>query len=58
METPRDLDSVSIVWEFRDVLPEELHGVPPERQVEFHLDLVLGATPIAKAPYRLAPPEM
>ena len=32
--------------------------MPPVRQVEFRIDLVLGATPIAKGPYRLAPPEM
>ena len=40
------------------VFPEELPGIPPERQVEFRIDLVPGAAPIAKAPYRLAPPEM
>ena len=44
--------------EFPDVFPEELPGVPPERQVEFRIDLILGAATIAKAPYRLAPPEM
>ena len=32
--------------------------MPTERQVEFHIDLLPGAAPIAKAPYRLAPPEM
>ncbi|KAJ9539526.1 hypothetical protein OSB04_032259 [Centaurea solstitialis] len=37
---------------------EDLPGVPPERQVEFEIDLIPGATPVAKAPYRLAPPEM
>ena len=49
---------VPIVREFPDVFPEELPGVPPERQVEFRIDLVPGAAPIAKEPYRLAPPEM
>ena len=49
---------VLVVREFADVFPEELHGIPPERQVEFRIDLVPGAAPIAKAPYRLAPPEM
>ncbi|GKE25022.1 putative reverse transcriptase domain-containing protein [Tanacetum coccineum] len=34
------------------------HGIPPERQVEFLIDLITGATPIAKTPYRLAPSEM
>ena len=49
---------VPVVREFADVLHEELPGIPPERQVEFRIDLVPGAAPIAKAPYRLAPPEM
>ena len=44
-----NLDSVPIVGYFQDVSPEELPGVPPERQVEFRIDLVSGATPIAKA---------
>ncbi|GJS36253.1 hypothetical protein Tco_0534635 [Tanacetum coccineum] len=40
------------------VFPEDLLGIPPTRQVEFRIDLVLGATPVARAPYRLAPSEM
>nr|GEW10979.1 retrovirus-related Pol polyprotein from transposon TNT 1-94 [Tanacetum cinerariifolium] len=40
------------------VFPEELIGLPPPRQVEFKIDLVLVATPVARAPYRLAPSEM
>ncbi|KAJ9558488.1 hypothetical protein OSB04_013102 [Centaurea solstitialis] len=49
---------VPVVQDYVDVFPEELPGVPPERQVEFRIDLVPGATPVAKAPYRLAPSEM
>lgn len=49
---------VSIVCEFPNVFPEELSGVPPKRKAEFQIDLVSGAAPIAKAPYRLVPPEM
>ncbi|KAJ9535388.1 hypothetical protein OSB04_un001497 [Centaurea solstitialis] len=49
---------VPVVSEYPDVFPDDLPGVPPERQVEFRIDLVPGAAPIAKAPYRLAPPEM
>ncbi|GJT33038.1 hypothetical protein Tco_0923457 [Tanacetum coccineum] len=37
---------------------KDLLGLPPQRQVEFRIDLVPGATPVAKAPYRLAPSEM
>ncbi|GJR94317.1 putative reverse transcriptase domain-containing protein [Tanacetum coccineum] len=37
---------------------EDLSGLPPQRQVEFRIDLVPGAIPVAKSPYRLAPSEM
>ncbi|GJW15618.1 putative reverse transcriptase domain-containing protein [Tanacetum coccineum] len=40
------------------VLPEDLPGLPPTRQVEFQIDLIPGAAPVARAPYRLAPSEM
>ena len=52
------VDDVPVVWEYPDVFSEDLHGVPPKRQVKFRIGLVLGATSIAKAPYRLAPPKM
>ncbi|GKG48288.1 hypothetical protein Tco_0510173, partial [Tanacetum coccineum] len=41
-----------------EVFPEDLSGLPPQRQVEFRIDLVSGATPVAKSPYRLATSEM
>ncbi|GJY70340.1 putative reverse transcriptase domain-containing protein [Tanacetum coccineum] len=40
------------------VFPKDLSGLPPTRQVEFHIDLIPGAALIARAPYRLAPSEM
>ncbi|GKA51259.1 putative reverse transcriptase domain-containing protein, partial [Tanacetum coccineum] len=49
---------ISVVRDFVDVFPEDLSGLPPQRQVEFRIDLILGATPVAKSPYRLAPSEM
>ncbi|GJV53179.1 reverse transcriptase domain-containing protein [Tanacetum coccineum] len=49
---------IYVVREFHDVFPEELPCIPPERQVEFHIDLIPRSTPIAKTPYRLAPYEM
>ncbi|GKF42013.1 hypothetical protein Tco_0125355 [Tanacetum coccineum] len=52
------LEDVPIVREFLKVFPEDLPGLPPARQVEFQIDLVLGAAPVARAPYRLAPAEM
>ncbi|GJX53424.1 putative reverse transcriptase domain-containing protein [Tanacetum coccineum] len=52
------LGDIPIVRDFEDVFPEDLSGLPPQRQVEFRIDLVPGATLIAKSPYRLAPSEM
>ncbi|KAJ9538426.1 hypothetical protein OSB04_031159 [Centaurea solstitialis] len=49
---------VPVVSEYPDVFPDDLPSIPFERQVEFWIDLVPGAAPVAKAPYRLAPPEM
>ena len=45
------VSDVLVVREFIDVFPEKLPGVPPERQVEFMIDLVPSAAPIAKVSY-------
>ncbi|KAI3723340.1 hypothetical protein L2E82_34842 [Cichorium intybus] len=50
--------NVNVVNEFPDVFPDELPGLPPDRQVEFTIELIPGAAPVARAPYRLAPSEM
>nr|GEV46188.1 putative reverse transcriptase domain-containing protein [Tanacetum cinerariifolium] len=52
------LENISVVREFPDVFPEELPGLPPVRQVEFQINLIPKAAPVAHAPYRLAPSEM
>ncbi|GKC87811.1 retrovirus-related pol polyprotein from transposon 17.6 [Tanacetum coccineum] len=52
------LEDIPVVREFPEVFPEDLPGLPPVRQVEFQIDLIPGATPVARAPYRLAPSEM
>ncbi|GJU14924.1 putative reverse transcriptase domain-containing protein [Tanacetum coccineum] len=52
------LEDVPIVRDFPEVFPKDLPGIPPARQVEFQIDLVPGAAPVARAPYRLAPSEM
>ncbi|GJW55819.1 putative reverse transcriptase domain-containing protein [Tanacetum coccineum] len=52
------LEDIPVVREFLEVFPEDLPGLPPVRQVEFQIDLIPGATPVARAPYRLAPSEM
>ncbi|GKD68206.1 putative reverse transcriptase domain-containing protein [Tanacetum coccineum] len=52
------LGDISIVRDFVEVFPEDMSGLPPQRQVEFRIDLVPGAMPVAKSPYHLAPSEM
>ncbi|GJU75474.1 hypothetical protein Tco_1272544 [Tanacetum coccineum] len=52
------LSDIPIVCDFEDVFPDDLSGLPPQPQVEFRIHFILGATPIAKSPYRLAPSEM
>ncbi|GJW52152.1 putative reverse transcriptase domain-containing protein [Tanacetum coccineum] len=45
------LSDILIVRDFEDVFPDDLSGLPPQRQVEFRIDLIPGATPVAKSPY-------
>ncbi|KAF5755900.1 putative nucleotidyltransferase, Ribonuclease H [Helianthus annuus] len=52
------IKDIPVVREYPEVFPEDLPGLPPQRQVGFRIDLVPGAAPVAKAPYRLAPSEM
>ncbi|GJS51104.1 putative reverse transcriptase domain-containing protein [Tanacetum coccineum] len=54
----RRLEDVPIVQEFPEVFPEDLPGLLPARQVEFQIDLVLSAAPVATSTYRLAQPKM
>ncbi|XP_022004222.1 uncharacterized protein LOC110901738 [Helianthus annuus] len=51
-------EEIPVVKEFPEVFPEDLPGVPPQRQVKFRIDLIQGVAPMAKSPYRLAPSEM
>ncbi|CAH9114854.1 unnamed protein product [Cuscuta epithymum] len=53
-----NIDQIAVVNEFPDVFPEEIPGMPPEREVEFSIELMPGTAPISKAPYRMAPKEM
>ncbi|GKE02583.1 putative reverse transcriptase domain-containing protein [Tanacetum coccineum] len=52
------LEDVPVIRDFPEVFPEYLPGLPPPRQVEFKIELVPGAAPVARAPYRLTPSEM
>ncbi|GJW51104.1 hypothetical protein Tco_0092455, partial [Tanacetum coccineum] len=52
------LEDIPVVREFPKVFLDDLPGLPPVRQVEFQIDLIPGAAPVAREPYRLAPSEM
>ncbi|GKC42754.1 putative reverse transcriptase domain-containing protein [Tanacetum coccineum] len=52
------LEDVQIVQDFLEVFLEDFLGIPPARQVEFRIDLIPGAAPVARAPYRLASSKM
>ncbi|GJR13135.1 putative reverse transcriptase domain-containing protein [Tanacetum coccineum] len=54
----KQIEDVPIVRDFPEVFPEDLPGLPPARPVEFQIDLIPRAAPVARAPYRLAPSEM
>jgi hypothetical protein len=54
----KTVEEVSIVSEYPDVFPEELLGLPPDRDVEFMIDLLHGTRPIAKRPYRMSVNEL
>jgi hypothetical protein len=49
---------VPVVNEFPDVFPEELPGLPPDRDIEFVIELKPGTSPIYKTPYRMTTPEL
>jgi hypothetical protein len=53
----RPTDGIRMVFEFPDIFPDDLPGMPPERDIEFSIDLLPGTAPIAKRPYRMAPVE-
>nr|CAH66143.1 OSIGBa0114M03.1 [Oryza sativa] len=52
------LEEIPIVREYPDVFPDDLPGMPPERDIEFRIDLVPGTTPIHKRPYRMVANEL
>jgi hypothetical protein len=51
----RRLEDIQVVQEFPDVFPEDLLGMPPERAIEFKIELQPGTSPIAKALYKMSP---
>ncbi|GJW20471.1 putative reverse transcriptase domain-containing protein [Tanacetum coccineum] len=52
------LKHIVVVRNFSEVFPDDLSGLPLSREIEFCIDLILGAMPVAKSPYRLVPSEM
>jgi len=53
-----ELEDIPVVRDFPDVFPEELPGMPPDRCVEFIVDLAPGTAPISRRPYKMAPREL
>ena len=57
-ENDLKLENIPIVRDYIDVFPKDLPGLPPEREVEFTIDLAPVTVPVSKAPYRMAPMEL
>ncbi|GJR44196.1 putative reverse transcriptase domain-containing protein [Tanacetum coccineum] len=51
-------EDIVMVRDFPEVFPDDLSGLPPIQEIEFRIELIPGATPVAKSPYRLEPSEM
>jgi hypothetical protein len=52
------LEDIPMVCEYPDVFPEELPGMPPDRGVEFVIELMPGTAPISKRPYHMPPNKL
>ena len=52
------LEDIPVVREFLDVFPKNLPSIPPDREIDFQIELALGTEPISKAPYKMAPLEL
>jgi hypothetical protein len=52
------LEDIRVVQEYLDVFPEELSGMPPDRDIEFFIELLPGTPPISKRPYRMPVKEL
>ena len=53
-----ELADVCVVYRFPDVFLEKFPGLPPDQEIEFEIELLVGTVPISKAPYRMAPTEL
>ena len=52
------IESVPVVCEFSDVFPIDLSGLPPDRELEFEIELLPSSAPVFRPPYRMAPTEL
>ena len=52
------LEDIPVIKKFRDVFPEELPSLPPEREVDLAIEVLRRTTPIYRAPYCMAPTEL
>ena len=55
---PMALADISVVCEFMDVFLDELPGLPPDREIEFKIELLSGTAPISRRPHRMPPNEL
>ena len=53
-----DVEKIPVVREFPNVFPEELPGIPLEREVDLSIEIVPGTAPVSRAPYKKAPAEL
>jgi len=56
--TSRAIEDIPMVCEFLDVFPDDLPGLPPDQDVEFKIELLLGTAPISRRPYKMPPIEL
>ena len=54
----QDMSLPRVVCIYEDVFPDELPGLPPSRDIDFHIELHPGTSPISMTPYRLEPVEL
>jgi hypothetical protein len=54
----KSLGDIKVVCDYPDVFPDELPGMPPDREVEFVIDLLPGTAPISKRPYRMSSDQL
>ena len=54
----KKLADISVVCEYPDIFPDDLPGMPPDRDIEFTIELQPGTAPISRRPYRMPPNEL